>query len=177
MIRVTFEYESVEQAIMALGKLAGIAKVRRAAEAPLRDVAPDAPEPAAQGSVVAAVLPARRGRSDKGKPRGPYKDNAAAVPAPAEGDKPQPSGVVPEAAPETKAPEPARAPSVEQTPAPGAAVPSAEEAQKALEAVFAKQGLEGARAVMAEFGVSRLRELPEAKRAAFILAAYTEAAK
>lgn len=223
MIKVTLEFPSVDAAIVALGKLVPNAavEVRRkavgsdAAGAVAGDAGPSkAAERAADSeSTQPAAVPGTRQRgtrSDKGKPRGSYK-NVAAEPAPAEAHKADPSGVAPSpaAAPETAASETAgagqadrgtggiagttlalppsaaapetAAPDVGGTstsggtagsPAtPGAAVPTAEDAQAALSKVFETHGLPAAQHLLAEFGVSRLRDLPAEKRAEFISAA------
>jgi hypothetical protein len=124
--------------------------------------------------------PARKPRADAGKPRGPYKTNgepAASVPgaadatasakpeapatpansaapekAPAEGDKPQPSGVVPATA---------------------AAEPTLDDARAALARINAVPGLgmEACLAHLAEFGTDRITLLKKEHYARFIAAA------
>lgn len=159
MIKITLEFKGVDEAIVALGKLVG-APVATAASSPVGAEKPVAPT-------------TRKPRADAGKKRGSYK-NAEAPAAPAEGDKPQPSGVTPPAAstPETAAPEKAEATT---PPSPGAepvaAAPKEEDAQAALEAVFTSKGLPAAQKLLAGAGVSRLRDLPAEKRATFIEAA------
>ena len=56
MIKVTLEFVSVDQAIVALGKLAGTGKVQAAAQ---------------EAAVSPSPATPRKGRSDKGKARGP----------------------------------------------------------------------------------------------------------
>lgn len=176
MIKVTFEFVTIEQAIATLGKIMQKSTV----EAPVAPKANSATggDPAAASDPVAPTTQ-RKGRADKGKARGPHKNakpeessqtavtaeqpltppgeapETAAPAAPAEGDKPQPSGVVP----------------------PVAAVPSQDEAQKVLEALFAAKGLPAAQEVMSRFGVKRLRDLKPEQRAEFMQLATEEAAK
>lgn len=184
-VRITLEYGSVEEAIVALGRLAQVAKVRRAAQG--TGGAPSAPETAAgiaQAPVTATpptsvvqnlVLPdtrrTRKGRSDKGKPRGPHKeaaapaeqertDKAATLPpqeAPAGADKAHPSGEGP----------PAAAAPTEVLP-PVVMAPTEADAKAALEAYFEKNGPQKAMKLLSDFGVQRLRDLPEGDRARFI---------
>ena len=196
-VKITIEYETVEQAILALGKMSGLGKARRAASAPPVAAAPAPAEPdkgEPSGEVPVAAAPrSRKPRADKGQARGAYAPRQqeagagdAAIAAPAVSDKVSEAGVsaaaTPAAAPasSTALQEPASR-EVERAAGPASvagagAVPSAEEAQKALEAVFEKKGIDVARRVMSEFGVSRLRDLPEAKRAEFIKAAQAEVA-
>jgi hypothetical protein len=134
------------------------------------------------GEVIAqpVVEKTRKPRADAGKPRGPYKTNgepAASVPgaadatasakpeapatpansaapekAPAEGDKPQPSGVVPATA---------------------AAEPTLDDARAALARINAVPGLgmEACLAHLAEFGTDRITLLKKEHYARFIAAA------
>ena len=160
MIKVTLEFKGVDEAIVALGKLVGAPVAQKAAAEGI-DKAPP---------TVTAAPTTRRPRADAGKKRGSYKNveapadadpkghditptpaastpETAAPPAPAEGDKPQPSGV---------------------TPAVAAAPTTEADAQKALEALFAKKGLAEAQRVLGLFGVAALRFLPADKRGEFI---------
>ena len=171
-VKITIEYETVEQAILALGKMSGLGKARRAASALPVAAAPAPAEPdkgEPSGEVPVAAAPrSRKPRADKGQARGAYaprQQEAAALVEPA-----TTAGAPPA--------EPKGAPSAEVpvVAASSAPVPTAEEAQKALEAVFEKKGIDVARRVMSEFGVSRLRDLPEAKRAEFIELAKKEVA-
>lgn len=151
-VKITLEYATVDLAIVALAKLTKADGVAMTPEGPRKE---------------------RKGRNDKGKPRGPHAaaqqeaaapaeqertDKAATLPpeaAPAEAHKALPSGEVP----------PVAAASTE-------VVPEAD-AQQALEKLFALPpekggGINGARDVMARFGVKRLRDLPATSRAEFI---------
>lgn len=173
-IKVTFEFASVEQAIAWLGtKIMG----GPGNSTPAKTVAPTdpvAPVPSSQ----------RKGRADKGKPRGPHKNaappvipepspvqprvdeagtkppagaapNAAATaPVPAEGDKPQPSGTLPGAA----------APTVGDKDA---------EVQAAVQNLFDAKGINAVRSLLNSFGVNRARDLSVAWKAKFLAAAQT----
>ena len=173
MIKVTLEYGSVEEAIVALGRLAQVAKVRRAAQGtagasetqgaqqPAVDTATtggvSTPAPAAPATSITKnlVLPDTT-RKPRGRPR---KTEAAPVPAaPAAAPPATPDPV---AAPETASSVPAN---------PAAPTPSEADAKAALETYFEKHGPQKAIAVLAGFGVSRLRDLPEGQRAEFIKA-------
>ena len=155
MIEVTFKFDSIEKAIATLGSIMKGAPVPTAAD-------PAKPEGAPAGKQ-------RKPRADAGKPRGSYKDNGVATPpAPAEADNAQPSGEVPAETtpPETAAPQPLAdnakaAPSQEGVGQKevAAAAATQEQAQAALEALFAAKGLPAAQAAMAQFGVSRLRDM------------------
>lgn len=167
MVKITLEYGSVEEAIQALGKLSGLAKVRRAATA--TGAAPSVPSTGAAGEsaqapvTAAASTKTRKPRNDAGKPRGPHKKDAATdlAAAPAT-TAPVAEGVV------GAAPEASTGPQDAQ-PVPVAA-PSVEDAKIALEAYFDRHGPQKAMALLAGFGVSKLRELPAEKRAEFIKA-------
>lgn len=183
MLKLTLEFKTVDEAIVALGKLVG------APSAPLRAAAV---EPQGPVTATPATRPGRKPRADKGQKRGEYaprqpeadaagagapKDTPltatsgsepAATPsaapaaeasesrtapktAPAEGDKPQPSGVVPASG----------------------AVPSQEAVQTALERLFASkkvpaEGIALCQDVLSRFGVTRARDLKPEQRAEFI---------
>ena len=162
MIEVTFKFDSIEKAIATLGSIMKGAPVPTAAD-------PAKPEGAPAGKQ-------RKPRADAGKARGPYKDNGVAtLPAPAEADNAQPSGEVPAEVtpPETAAPEGSAQSEVTAaqplTPPPAAA--TQEQAQAALEALFAGKGLPAAQAAMAQFGVSRLRDMKPEDYGQFVVAA------
>lgn len=154
MVKVTLEFLSVDQAIVALGKLV-VAPVKATQPVP-----PQASTDKAEAPAPAATTTKRKGRSDKGQPRGPHGATKEAAPgaAPAEGDKPQPSGVTPS---------PAAASTVE-TPTGPAQTPKTEDVQKALEGVFNKHGAQVAMNLLARFGVKRLRDLKPEQGADFI---------
>ena len=160
MIEVTFKFDSIEKAIATLGSL-----MKGAAPVPNIDN-PAKPE----GGTVDKK---RKPRADAGKPRGPYKDNGVATPpAPAEADNAQPSGEVPA---EVTPPETAAAQATDETggsaPLPATAAATQEQAQAALEALFATKGLPTAQATMALFGVSRLRDMKPEDYGQFVIAA------
>lgn len=165
MVKITLEFPTVDHAIAALGKLAG---VQTAAAAP------------------AAAAPApRKGRSDAGKPRGPRNapqapepkaaapaeqertDKAATLPpeaAPAEADKAHPSGEVPPVA----------------AASPTASEATEAEAQAAVQKLFEstmktstaenKSGaaLQESKDLLARYGVKRIRDLLAGQRRAFV---------
>jgi len=195
MIRVTLEFATVEETILALGKMSALGKARRAANAS----APQLPGAGADETAAppsAAVPPAppagRKPRSDAGRPRGSYKKGAGEGNADANTAAPAPSALPSPAAPAMESPAPsvgkdhepvaagqdAVAPDASdasaESPAPAApaaTAPSAAEAQAALEALFNEKGIEAARKTLGAFGVQRLKDLKEADRAAFIVAA------
>lgn len=121
-VEVTFTFASAEAAIVFLGKTL----------------------PA--GAATADL--ARKGRADKGKKRGSYKEPKAEQPAPS----------LSSALPESPVSE-STAPVVPAT---------AEAAQAAMEKLFAAKGIDAAMKVLATFGVGRLRELSADERANFI---------
>lgn len=171
MVKITLEFKDAAEAIVALSKI--------------------------DGSIAAAVNKAeRQGRSDKGKPRGPYKKDETAAGAKAD------NGPVAESDAGSKGSAPENAASavvspvtiegtakrVDEPAAPAAiaptagtdkadiaatraAVPTQEDAQKALEAVFSKCGMAQAQALLKDHGANRVRELAPEKRAFFINAA------
>jgi hypothetical protein len=160
MIEVTFKFDSIEKAIATLGSIMKGAPVPTAAD-------PAKPE------VAAPTGKQRKPRADAGKARGPYKDNGVATPpAPAEADNAQPSGEVPA---EVTPPETAAAQVTDDTggsaPLPATAAATQEQAQAALEALFATKGLPTAQATMALFGVSRLRDMKPEDYGQFVIAA------
>jgi hypothetical protein len=145
-----------------------------------------APVPTAADPAKPEGAPAgkqRKPRADAGKPRGSYKDNGAATPG-AAGVIDQPATPVtaatePESAapPETAAPAAGEAQeSAPKASAEPAAAATQEQAQAALEALFASKGLPAAQAPMAQFGVSRLRDMKPEDYGRFVIAAQ-EAAK
>jgi len=184
MIEVTFKFDSIEKAIATLGSL-----MKGAAPVPNIEN-PAKPE----GGTVDKK---RKPRADAGKVRGPYKDNAVGAGAapgagvepvvggqstsPGEATEPAPT------APETAAPsgqplgEAAASGDVPEVSAPNgasaessaSAAPTAtqEQAQAALEALFAAKGLPAAQAAMGQFGVSRLRDMKLEDYGPFVAAA------
>jgi len=170
MIEVTFKFDSIEKAIATLGSL-----MKGAAPVPNIEN-PAKPE----GGTVDKK---RKPRADAGKPRGSYKDNATGggdkgvTPEPVVTDTPA-EGAMPPVAPETAAPQPLTdnsnaAPSQEDVGQKEAAAAAAtqEQAQAALEALFAAKGLPAAQAAMGQFGVSRLRDMKPEDYGPFVAAA------
>jgi len=153
MVKVTLEFTSVDQAIVALGKMVGASKQEAKAvvtPAGRNPALPDAP-----------AIRARKPRNDAGKARGPYKTE---TPAPgAEEPKAKAGGAV---APAEDTGEATALPPV--APPAAAYVPPHTEAQAALEALYEKKGAEVAMGLIASFAITKLRELPENQREAFI---------
>ena len=156
MIKVTLEFESADQAIVALGKIVGAPVASRAwpAKSPIgsTEVGPDAP------------TTKRRGRSDKGQPRGSYKDSAttqAAAPA----EKLESTDLI-SPVPAAAAPAPEQPPVVGSPPAP---VPAKiEDAQAAIAKVFNEKKIDVAMQVLSRFGCKAVRELQAGQYAEFI---------
>lgn len=185
MIEVRLNFKSVEEAIVALARMNGDdVKPKKAAppvlQSPNKDVtapaaamaapptqAPLSPVAPAGGQQPGVVAPdptkrPRKPRSDAGQERGPYKPRAQDAGAPA-----TPTAVA-EATASVGSP-PVIAPAA---PAPeGAVIATEADAQAALEGIFKGRGLPAAQKVLADFGISRLRDLPAEKRAGFIAAA------
>ncbi len=187
MLRVTFEFKSPEELIVALGKIYDLggrpAKADPAAAAGAAAL-PDPSETGLGGNVAPAAAPTRtrKPRADKGQRREPYgprtKDaKGEGASAPADTASPTTSGPVVEAA-SAAAPQAVPSPAAFQMPdAPTPSEPpSAEAVGKALEALFnAKQEAVGpAQATeicvqaLSRFGVTRGRDLRPEHRAAFI---------
>ena len=160
MVKVTLEYSSVEEAIVALGRLAQVAKVRRAAAA----------EPIVTSNLMTTTETPSVAAPTEKKPRGrPRKEKAkeTAVPGSSTTDPAVAAAVPPASAPTAVS----EAPAAELSPAAQLDLtPTGEAAKAALEAYFEKHGPQKAMAVLAGFGVSRLRDLPEGQRADFIKA-------
>lgn len=182
MIEVTFKFDSIEKAIATLGSL-----MKGAAPVPNIEN-PAKPE----GGTVDKK---RKPRADAGKPRGSYKDNGAA----SENAAPDAGKAAEQAANPTSTPEgnlsspPTAAPPETAAPSGVAgsdptgesnseptvqtvAAATQEQAQAALEALFAAKGLPAAQAAMGQFGVSRLRDMKPEDYGPFVAAAQ-EAAK
>ena len=171
-VKLTLEFKSVDEAIVALGKLVGV-KVSAAPQTPGATGAEKAPENSgsAHPQAVAAETRTRRPRADKGQRREPYgprtttgepvasesgvsgsvsaRNPQPAVPvastktatpqkAPAEGDKPLPSGVVPAAS---------------------VATPTLAEVQESLNKLYEAKGHDVSLAVLNRFGVNKAKNL------------------
>lgn len=158
-VKITVEYSSVEAAIIALGKMVGVQATPRSAGVHETPAAP-------KGSGTPAHRPTeKRGR---GRPR----KSVAAPPAralvqPLEETatvSPPSSPVAAATTSEVALDNPAAQP-------PAAVTHTLEDCQKALEAVFQKQGLANAQSLLADFGATRIRDLQPPKFTAFIEAA------
>lgn len=169
-IKIHLEFDSVDEAIVALGKMVGT-PVRAANPA----VTAGAP------AVQAAPATTRKPRSDAGKPRGPHKQPNA---APQDQDRKAPATAdsALTTSPAVAAPESAVAPAAAPTQAPtapavpAATVPTQEAVQAAVEKLYNAKGMEVTRDTLARFGVKRAKELPDDQRAAFIAKAEAVAA-
>lgn len=191
-VKLTLEFASEEEAIVALGKLVGLkARAPKNAAAPQAATGSD-PVPATSGDTTStaastAVPPQpaaaaataaprpRKPRSDAGQPRGPNARTTGEPVASEPGVGGQASAAPSQpAAP--AAPTPSAAP--EQTvqvspasPAPtsAAAVPVSDEAvQEAVAKMFAAKDYDATFALLSRFGVKRGKDLPQDQRANFI---------
>jgi len=164
-VKITLEFDGVDKAIVALGRLVGTATSAVAA-----------------GTGAQAILAVRRGRSDKGQVRGEYKprqtEGAGAVQHKAGVTE---SGSVKSAGPSTV---PVAAGPVAPSPTPANAIQAEIQAQQkahepkpalteaqvqdALEKILSTKGLQAGRDILARFGVATLRVLPVEKRREFI---------
>ena len=156
MIEVKFQFNSVDEAIVALGKMVRVpAKAAAQAQEAQRTEQP--------ASAPATTTRQRKPRADKGQQRGAYAPRAQD----AGGDQggTQPTGTVAAATPAASVPPPARvadataAPTTTTTATP--ATVTREQAVKKLEEVFAKKQIGGALEVLARVGVQRLRDVPD----------------
>jgi hypothetical protein len=169
MIKVQLEFHSVPEAIIALNAIMNLPEVKAS------------PVVVTPGAKVAEAK-ARRGRADKGQKRGEYKprtDQPAAPAAASSLSSVASQGAIPAGAP---AAENAAAPvapaevvkaeiikqQAEHTPVPATIGDKDAEAQKAMEALHGKKGLDACRVLLGQFGVSRIREIPTARRAEFL---------
>lgn len=191
VVKVTIEFNSYDQAIVALGKivdpareakrLASLAAKDQAVADAQREVSAEVRGQAAPEPTAPAEQPkrGRKPRADKGQKRGAYGPRDAD--ANAEGVReaaPAPGTHAPSAAPSAEAaPQPTPEPTPEPTPAPvvtdaptppTVAQPSFPSAQAALEALFAKMGMKPTMDTLGRFGVQRLRDLPSERHPEFI---------
>lgn len=169
MIEVTFKFDSIEKAIATLGSL-----MKGAAPVPNIEN-PAKPE----GGTVDKK---RKPRADAGKPRGSYKDNGVVTSGPAivndqpaipvTAEHPTEAATPPEtAAPSGVAGSDPTGESNSEPTVQTVAAATQEQAQAALEALFAAKGLPAAQAAMAQFGVSRLRDMKPEDYGPFVAAA------
>jgi hypothetical protein len=171
-IKVTLEYNSVDEAIVALGKLIG------APVAPVKE---------------------RKGRADAGQKRGEYKPRetkgAPASATPSQGDTggntqtgvSDPAKAGEAATPQStvldapKGPAP-QAPATATTAGAPPSTPAETigdkdgDAQAAIAKVYAEKSMDAVRVLLADFGVNRVRDVPKAKRDDFLKAAAQAAA-
>lgn len=160
MVKVTLEFASVDQAIVALGKLAGTAvkaNIPVAAATPLVGLATPAPP-------IPATRSTRKPRADKGQSRGPNAATTQAAVQDAISDVK--AGVHLNAPVEGSAVIAPSVDSVRESPAP-AASSDAPTPQQLVEAIFNKSA-QTAMDLLARFGVKRIRELLPAQHADFI---------
>lgn len=168
-VKVTFEFENAEAAIVALGKIAGVTPAA-------------APQPAAEKKE-------RKPRADAGQPRGPYKKGEQAPEPNAGASAGGGTGPVaagnsaPVTTDPSKAAEQAANSTSTTTAAPGAAAqlaaasttasapvaaPKPEDVQGTLEKLFAAKGFDVCEQVLSRFGVKRAKDLLPEQRAEFI---------
>jgi hypothetical protein len=189
-VNVTLNCATIEEAVVALGKLLGGRPAKAASAAAPDDKPKQTIEeragltevPAESGPLAGLTLSpktaARRPRADKGKPRGPYVKGKPVPESPSESPLSSDADmatVSPDADIE-RAGIPSGLPEVSAAagvPPPSAAAEAAtlEDAQDALEAVFKGKGLPTAQEVLQQFGCARLRDLPAEKYAPFVAAA------
>jgi hypothetical protein len=180
-VKVTLEYNSVDEAIVALGKLIGT---------PL------------------APAKERKGRADAGQKRGEYKPRETkGAPASATGIPPEekPQGAIAatgnsaSGVTESRSGDPAASSTVPQAPgpAPSAAATAAgaqvgsttagappletigdkdADAQTAIAKIYSLKGIAAVQGLLKNFGVNRVRDVPKAKRDEFLKAAAEAAA-
>lgn len=158
MIKVQLEFYSVPEAIIALNAIMNLPEVKAT------------PVVAAAAEVKAA----RRGRADKGHKRGEYKPRTE--PSAPEPTVPSPQvSAPPTPAPAAEAPSPADTVKAEifqqqtaHAPVSATIGEKDEEAQKLIAVLNEKKGLDACRVLLGQFGVSRIREIPTARRAEFL---------
>jgi hypothetical protein len=172
VIKVELEFHSVPEAIIALNAIMNLPEVKAT-------VAP-APDPMQQGG-------RRKGRADKGQKRGEYKSRDTNTPASTIPEDGKSTGNSASGVTESRSGSPAASSTVSQVPgvaasasataeaatSKNAGVPSTigdkdVDAQKVMEALHGKKGLDACRVLLGQFGVSRIREIPTARRAEFL---------
>lgn len=179
MIKVTLEFDSVDATIVALSKLVGVVPSKAVNPATIKQHAETAP-------AIQDTPNKRRGRSDKGQPRGSYKVGAATTSAApvangsAQADASLTAGPKPstqDSAPAVAEPKPAApvsSPGVaHEIPsttgvAPAAAAPKTADAQAAVAKLFEAKGLAAAMDVLSRYGAKAVRELKPEQYAPFI---------
>jgi hypothetical protein len=173
VIKVQLEFHSVPEAIIALNAIMNLPEVKATAATPV----------AATPGAKVAEAKARRSRADKGQKRGEYKPrDTNAAPEPIVPD-PQVSAP-PTPAPAAEVPAPSEVvkaeiikQQAEHTPVAATIGDKDAEAQKEMEVLHGKKGLDACRVLLGQFGVSRIREIPTARRAEFLEEAKKKAAE
>jgi pyruvate dehydrogenase E2 component (dihydrolipoamide acetyltransferase) len=181
-VKITLEFKSVDEAIVALGKLTPEAHAKALAAATQVPAAAAAP-------ATEAPAKTRKPRADAGQPRGPYKtteQNAVAAggaptgtqptEAPAQ-STPAQAPVAPAAAavPATAAQPQASTPAPESAPAAAVVVPTPEQVQAAVEGLYNAKGFDICSEVLGRYGVKRGKDLLPEQRADFIAEAKARA--
>jgi hypothetical protein len=154
MIRVTIEFQNIEEAILGLGKLGDLSPRSDPPQSAVEAVAAD------EGQTVTQLR--RSPRSDRGTRRGPYKKRGAPAGEQNKGGDPAPTPVVPYQPAAPVAPTPAAHEEQQPQPvAPAAASPVAtkEDVQEVVEKLFAKGGIDMALGTLQRFGVNAVRFL------------------
>ncbi len=173
-VKITLEFNGVDEAIVALGKLV-VAPVKAAAKNPS---APAAVEIVGQSAAVAvaekteqpaaAEGPApktRKPRADKGQARGPYNKDAA----PEQASTPAPESAASAAAPTPAAPAQTVPQAPAQSAAPAAAGPVTDaQVMAAVEKIYGAKGYDDTAAVLARFGAKKWAQLLPEQRGEFI---------
>lgn len=169
-VKITLDYTNVEEAIAALGKLAGITPVAAVAVQP------------------AVEKKERQPRADRGQPRGPNartagEPNAAGASAPVASAPETGSNAPSVVTAPGKAAEQAANPTATVTPAPTVAAPQAPAAvttapaatvvddatiQAGVEKLFNAKGFDDTARVLSRFGVQRGKDLLPVQRAEFL---------
>jgi hypothetical protein len=161
MIKVTFEFPTIDAAIVAMGKMVGAPQGRASLPTPTANTE--------AGGVDAPTSRTRKPRNDAGKPRGPYKESNANTVVEA-GETAGKAGTVAAGAQgiaDTSKEAEQAANSTSTPPAPAVA-PSAEDAQEIFAKVFDVKGILRAKELLQRYGVGRVRELLEGQRQGFI---------
>jgi hypothetical protein len=192
MVKISLEFKSVDEAIVALGKLVGAQTAKRIAPAATGDTTPTAASIAVP-PVSAAPATSRKPRADKGAKRGAYAQRIEPVPPIV---APQPIPVVASAtahhdAAETSgnalisATDPSNgaqlvAPTLKSTSeqAPNGAQPAPatnatpgttlEQAQAAMEKVYKAKGVDVAKQILARLGTNRVKDILPASLGLFV---------
>ena len=163
-ITITQDFGTVEEAVAFLGRTLAPLAVAEVGSVAVRL------EPTSSSDVINSTeKKPRKGRSDAGQPRGPYKTAGGAGDPPAGATGPAPQGLLPS----TSSAAPAKSSAVE----PPQATPAPEAADLTLEVVRAEmaklhalpnKGTTACLAALKHFGVARISDLPKEKYAEFV---------